>query len=141
MNRRRCAVAAALVLSWIFAAHTEAATGRAECDSFPSKILSRAVPYCVLLPPSYDTDKTRRYPILYFLHGLGDNEQMFLHPGGWDIVQDLWESNKLGEYLIVTPAGGTSFFINSKDGRTRYEDFLVQEFLPFIEGRYRVQPG
>lgn len=123
------------------AAMPAAGAARGECRSAPSKILDRAIPYCILLPPSYDADKTRRYPILYFLHGLGDNEQMFLHSGGWDLVQDLWESGKLSEYLIVTPAGGTSFFIDSKDGRTRYEDFLVQEFLPFIEAHYRVHAG
>lgn len=130
-----------LLLCLVAAAMPASAAARGECRTAPSKILGRAVPYCILLPPSYDADKTRRYPILYFLHGLGDNEQMFLHSGGWDLVQDLWESGKLGEYLIVTPAGGTSFFINSKDGRTRYEDFLVQEFLPFIEGHYRVHAG
>jgi S-formylglutathione hydrolase FrmB len=114
---------------------------RGECRTAPSRILGRTVPYCILLPPSYDADKTSRFPVLYFLHGLGDNEQMFFHSGGWDLVQDLWESKVLGEYLIVTPAGGESFFINSEDGRTRYEDFLVQEFLPFIEGHYRVRAG
>jgi S-formylglutathione hydrolase FrmB len=117
------------------------AAARGECRSTPSRILGRAVPYCILLPPSYDGDKTSRFPILYFLHGLGDNEQMFLHSGGWDLVQDLWESKQLSEYLIVTPAGGESFFINSSDGRTQYEDFLVREFLPFIEKNYRVRAG
>ena len=117
------------------------AAARGECRTAPSRVLGRSVPYCILLPPSYDADKTRRFPILYFLHGLGDNEQIFLHSGGWDLVQDLWESKQLGEYLIVTPAGGESFFINSHDGHTRYEDFLVEEFLPFIEGHYRVQAG
>ena len=130
-----------LLLCLVAAAMPASAAARGECRTAPSKILGRSVPYCILLPPSYDADKTRRYPILYFLHGLGDNEQMFLHSGGWDLVQDLWESGKLGEYLIVTPAGGASFFINSKDGRTRYEDFLVQEFLPFIEEHYRVHAG
>ena len=133
--------AAFVLLLSVMAAMPAAGAARGECRVAPSKVLGRAVPYCILLPPSYDTQKSRRYPILYFLHGLGDNEQMFLHSGGWDLVQDLWESGKLSEYLIVTPAGGTSFFIDSKDGRTRYEDFLIQEFLPFIEGHYRVQPG
>jgi len=41
----------------------------------------------------------------------------------------------------VTPAGGASFYINSRDGNQRYEDFLLQEFLPSIEKRYRVQTG
>jgi S-formylglutathione hydrolase FrmB len=90
-----------------------------------------------LLPPSYDTEKTRRYPILYLLHGLGDNEQMLIHSGGMNLVEDLWEQNQLGEFLIVTPAGGASFYINSHDGKRRYEDFFLQEFMSGIEKRYR----
>lgn len=117
------------------------ATGRAECVSLPSKILDRTVPYCVLLPPSYDAEKTRRYPVLYLLHGLGDNEQMLVHSGGMNLVQDLWEQHQLGEFLIVTPAGGTSFYINSHDGKRRYEDFFLQEFMPGVEKRYRALSG
>src|SRR5665213_1994575 len=54
------------------------ATGaaRTDCFSVKSQILGRSVPYCVLLPPSYDVEKTRRYPALYVLHGLGDNDHM-----------------------------------------------------------------
>jgi S-formylglutathione hydrolase FrmB len=118
-----------------------AANGRIECNSLPSKILARRVNYCVVLPPSYDTDKTRRYPVLYFFHGLGDDEQMFIHGGGFNLVQDLWERGQIGEFLIVTPNAGATFYVNSRDGKVRYEDFLVQEFLPGIESRYRIRPG
>ncbi|MGB7282613.1 MAG: alpha/beta hydrolase-fold protein [Candidatus Acidiferrum sp.] len=115
------------------------ATGRAECVSLPSKILGRPIPYCVLLPPSYATEKTRYYPVLYLLHGLGDNEQMLVHSGGMNLVEDLWEQHQLGEFLIVTPGGGTSFYINSRDGRHRYEDFFLREFIPGVEKRYRAE--
>ena len=118
-----------------------AASGRVECNSLPSKILARRVPYCVLLPPSYDADKTRQFPILYFFHGLGDDEQMFVHTGGFNLVEDLWERKELGEFLIATPAAGATFYINSNDGKVRYEDFLVQEFLPAIEKRFRAGTG
>jgi S-formylglutathione hydrolase FrmB len=118
-----------------------AATGRIECNSFPSKILAHPVNYCVILPPSYDADKSRKYPVLYFFHGLGDNEQMFIHAGGFNLVQDLWERGQLGEFLIATPNAGNSFYINSHDGNVRYEDFLIREFLPGIEARYRTRPG
>jgi S-formylglutathione hydrolase FrmB len=117
------------------------AAGRIECDSLPSKILAKPVNYCVILPPSYDADKTRRFPILYFFHGLGDNEQMFIHGGGFNLVQDLWERGQIGEFLIVTPNADATFYINSRDGKVRYEDFLVQEFLPGVETRYRTRPG
>jgi S-formylglutathione hydrolase FrmB len=117
------------------------ATGRVECNSLPSRVLSRSVPYCVVLPPSFDTDKARRFPVLYFLHGLGDNEQTFVHSGAWNLVDDLREKGELRDFLIATPDGGASFYINSKDGKERYEDFLLQEFFPFIEKRYRVTAG
>jgi S-formylglutathione hydrolase FrmB len=120
---------------------TLAATGRVECSSLPSKILSQPVPYCIILPPSFDTDKSRQFPILYFLHGLGDNEQSFIHTGAWNLTEDLRDTGKIKEFLIATPHGDASFYINSKDGKTRYEDFLLQEFFPFIEKRYRAAPG
>jgi S-formylglutathione hydrolase FrmB len=115
------------------------AAGRAECRSVASKILGHGVGYCAILPPSYDADKARRYPVLYFLHGLGENEQVLVNSGGMNLVDDLWEQNQLGEFLIVTPAAGRSFNINSRDGKVRYEDFLVREFIPAIERRYRVR--
>ncbi len=106
-----------------------------------SRILGDSVPYCALLPPSYDSQKTRRYPVLYYLHGLGDNEQMLLRSGGMNMIQDLWEHGEIGEFVIVTPRAGSSFYLNSRDGRYRYEDFFLQEFMPYIEGRYRIRPG
>jgi putative tributyrin esterase len=129
------------LLAAITSTSATAATGRVECNSLPSKILAHPVNYCVILPPSYDTEKTRKYPVLYFFHGLGDNEQMFIHTGGFNLVEDLWERGQLDEFLIATPNAGASFYINSRDGKTRYEDFLVQEFLPGIEARYRSKPG
>lgn len=45
------------------------------------------------------------------------------------------------EFVIATPAGGASFYIDSKDGKVRYEDFMLREFFPFIERKYRVSPG
>src|SRR5258707_39337 len=43
---------------------------RGEARAMQSKIMGRAVRYSALLPPSYDADLTRRYPVLYYLHGL-----------------------------------------------------------------------
>jgi S-formylglutathione hydrolase FrmB len=117
------------------------ASGRAECNTIPSKILGRNVPYCIVLPASFDADKAKRFPILYELHGLGDNEQFLVHSGLWNLVEDLWEGGKMKEFVIATPAGGASFYIDAKDGKVRYEDFMLREFLPFVERKYRVSPG
>jgi S-formylglutathione hydrolase FrmB len=139
---RRCAIAPVLLVSLfaslLFGSMARAA-GRAECRSLPSKILARAVAYCVLLPPSYDEEKARRFPALYFLHGLGENEQALLNSGGWNLIQDLWEQKKIHEFVVAAPDGDRTFYINSSDGRVRYEDFLIREFLPAIERRYRIR--
>jgi S-formylglutathione hydrolase FrmB len=124
-----------------FPQFVSAVPARIECNSLPSKILAHPVNYCMVLPPSYDAYKTRKFPILYFFHGLGDNEQMFIHGGAFNLAQDLWERGQIGEFLIATPNADATFYINSRDGKVRYEDFLVQEFLPGIESRYRVAPG
>ncbi|MGC2420770.1 MAG: alpha/beta hydrolase family protein [Candidatus Acidiferrales bacterium] len=139
MNRRRAFAAVLLILGCGAIVPTARAAGRAECRSVPSAILRRAVPYCVLLPPSYDAEASRRYPVLYFLHGLGENEQILLTSGGWNVIQDLWQQKQIGEFLIATPSADRSFYINSRDGRARYEDFFIHEFLPFIEGHYRIR--
>jgi S-formylglutathione hydrolase FrmB len=138
IDRRLSLAALCFLIAPIFAS---AASGRVECNSLQSKILARRVPYCVLLPPSYDADKTRQFPILYFFHGLGDDEQMFVHSGGWNMVEDLWERKELGDFLIATPAAGATFYINSHDGKVHYEDFLVREFLPAIEKKFRGRAG
>jgi S-formylglutathione hydrolase FrmB len=114
-----------------------AAQGRVECDAVPSAILRHPVRYCVLLPPGYETQTTRRYPVLYFLHGLGDDEQALVTSGAWEIEEGLRQSGKIGDMLIAAPAGGRSFYINSQDGKVRYEDFFIREFIPAIEHRYR----
>jgi S-formylglutathione hydrolase FrmB len=141
MNSVRGAAAATLVLCCLVPARLYGARGRAECLAVSSKILGYAVPYCVLLPPSYDAEKARRFPVLYLLHGLGDDEQMLIHSGGFNLIEDLWERHQIGDFLIATPAGGASFYINSRDGRNRYEDFFLQEFVSQIEKRYRAKPG
>jgi S-formylglutathione hydrolase FrmB len=117
------------------------ASPRVECRSMQSKLLNHRIQYCVLLPPSYDSDKARRYPAVYFLHGLGQNEQAMIDSGGWNLTQDMWEQTQIGEFLIVAPDGDRSFFINSRDGKHPYEDFFVEELLPFIDAHYRTKEG
>jgi S-formylglutathione hydrolase FrmB len=133
MLLRTMVIAGVLVAAAVFAA----GQSRVECDAVPSAILQRPVRYCVMLPASYDAQKTRSFPVLYFLHGLGDNEQALFSSGAWEIAERLRKTAALGEFLIVTPDGGRSFYINSRDGKVRYEDFFFREFLPAIERRYR----
>lgn len=113
------------------------AASRTECRTMRSENLGRAVRYCAILPASYDADTSRRYPVLYYLHGLGDNESSLVRFGGWELVERLQEKKQIGEFLIIVPDGGRTFYINSRDGKTRYDDFFIKEFIPGMEKRYR----
>jgi S-formylglutathione hydrolase FrmB len=121
------------------------AQSRIDCGALNSKILKQVVHYCVYLPAGYDAGASQhppqRYPVLYFLHGLGDNEQTLFNSGGWTLLDDLRNQHKMGDFLIVAPEGRRSFYINSADGSVRYNDFFLQEFLPHVEGTYRIRPG
>jgi len=115
------------------------AQSRIDCDALKSHILGETVHYCVLLPPSYDSAPAKRYPVLYFLHGLGENEQTLFKTAGWNLIEDLRQQHKIGDFLIVTPEAKASFYVNSADGKVRYSDFFLQEFIPYIEGKYRIR--
>ena len=51
------------------------------------------------------------------------------------------KQHKMGDFLIASPEGRRSFYINSADGSQRYNDFFIQEFIPRIESKYRTQSG
>lgn len=117
--------------------------GRIDCNALQSHIVGESVHFCVMLPPDYDAatagHSPRRYPVLYFLHGLGDNEQALFKGGGWDLIQDLRQKGQASDFLIVAPEGRRSFYINSADGRVSYSDFFIREFIPYIESHYSIR--
>jgi len=77
--------------------------------------------------------------VLYFLHGLGENEQALFKMGGWGLVEDLRRQHKITDFLIVTPEAKATFYVNSANGKMRYNDFFLHEFMPLIESKYRVR--
>jgi len=93
-----------------------AAQSRIDCSALNSHILNQVVHYCVYIPEGYDAGATqrppKRYPVLYFLHGLGDNEQTLFNSGGWTLLADLRSKHKMGDFLIVAPEGKRTFYIN-----------------------------
>ena len=120
-----------------FLSNPAIAQSRVDCSTVQSAILHRPIPYCVVLPPSFETDKTKKFPVLYYMHGIGDNEQSLVNIGGWNLYDDLLRKKKVGEFILAAPAGYATFFINSRDGKISYEDFFLKEFMPAIEKKYR----
>ncbi len=138
MTKFRHSVSLLFVLATLFPPLLNA-QGRAECSVVQSQILARPVRYCAFLPASFGQDKTRQYPVVYYLHGLGDNEQSLLNMGGWDLIDQLRRDGKIGDFIVLAPSAGHTFYINSENGKVRYEDFLLKEFMPRMEKKYRVE--
>jgi S-formylglutathione hydrolase FrmB len=112
--------------------------GRVQCGSVKSQYMPASVAYCALLPPSYDKDPARKFPVLYYLHGLGGDQSFLVTTGGWNMIDDAWEQKRLAEFVIITPQADNSFYINDRSGRTKYDDFFIRDFVPQMEKRFRI---
>ncbi|MBI4456922.1 MAG: hypothetical protein HY644_13635 [Acidobacteria bacterium] len=114
--------------------------GTVEFKSVDSQVLAQAVNYAIYLPASY-ADGKNSYPVIIFLHGLFEDERRWAEKGGKEVLDRLIAEKKMGEVVLAIPDGGRSFYTNAFDGGKKYEDFLVREFVPFVESHYRVKPG
>jgi len=115
----------------------QAAPAGVEYGSLPSEALGKELKFAIQLPPPYQTDTKRRYPVLYFLHGMNGNEREFERRGVAAAISKLRDDGKIGEFIIVSPAGENSFYLNAKNG-VRYEDAIIKDLIPYIEKTYRV---
>ena len=110
-----------------------------ESLTIDSKILGKQVHYTIYLPFDYETSD-RYYPVLYLLHGYTDNDMGWIQFGEAHLIADeLIARREVPPMIIAMPDGGVSFYINNFDNSVRYEDFFMQEFMPYIEKTYRIR--
>ena len=106
-----------------------------------SKILKAERKYAIYLPPDYESSK-RDYPILYLLHGAGDDHTGWVQYG--EVLQIADKEINVGNstsMIIVMPDAqtGKKGYFNSFSEKWNYEDYFFNEFIPFIEKKYRVK--
>jgi enterochelin esterase-like enzyme len=109
--------------------------------SIPSKILKMDRKYAIYLPGDYETSG-RSYPVLYLLHGAGDDQSGWVQFGEVKNIADkAIQEGKCTAMIIVMPDGNTGQrgYFNSPKGDWNYEDFFFQEFMPTIEKTYRIR--
>lgn len=119
-----------------------AQTGKVS-DNFtlPSKILKGDRKYAIYLPPDYETSQ-RSYPVLYLLHGAGDDQTGWIQFGEvLNIADKAIREGKATPMIIVMPDANTGRrgYANDIKGEWRYEDFFFQELIPFVEKTYRAK--
>ena len=132
--------AALVLLAFTSRSYSQIAHGTVqEGITIDSKALGKPVRYTVYLPPDYESSH-RLYPVVYLLHGYTDNDTGWLQFGEANRLADEGiASGAIPPMILVMPDGGVSFYINNFDNSLRFEDFFTKEFIPFIEGKYRIR--
>jgi len=99
----------------------------------------------IYLPPGYQASGSKRYPVLYLLHGFGSNPRAWFSTGQFafnitPILDELMTSGKVREMIIVAPNGtnafGGSFYVNSA-ASGNWEDFIVRDVVGYVDSNYR----
>ncbi|WP_419190072.1 alpha/beta hydrolase [Stieleria marina] len=106
-----------------------------------SEILDGDRHYAVYLPPGYSTSQ-RSYPVLYLLHGSGDDQTGWIQFGEVQHIADKSVADgKATPMVIVMPDADTGRrgYFNDIRGDWDYEDFFFKELIPHIENTYRVK--
>jgi enterochelin esterase-like enzyme len=110
-----------------------------EEQTVKSSILKRNVKYTIYLPADYET-ANRSYPVVYLLHGYSDDNTGWLQFGEINRYADkAIAEGTIPPMIIVMPDAQTSWYINSYDGKEKYEDFFIKEFMPYVEKAYRIK--
>jgi enterochelin esterase-like enzyme len=109
--------------------------------SMTSKILKMERKFAVYLPPDYESSE-RSYPVLYLLHGGGDDQTGWIQFGEvLHIADKAINEGKATPMVIIMPDAntGTRGYSNNATGSWRYEDFFFEELMPFVEKKYRIK--
>ncbi len=132
------AISAALMITCMIAAQNGKVMDNL---SMQSKIMKMERKYSIYLPPDYETS-SRSYPVLYLLHGYGDDQAGWVQFGEvLHIAGKAINEGSATPMIIVMPDAktGRSGYVNDMAGEWRYEDFFFDEFMPFIEKTYRIR--
>lgn len=109
--------------------------------SMKSKLLHMDRKFAIYLPPDYETSQ-RTYPVLYLLHGGGDDQTGWVQFGEVQNITDkAIREGMATAMIIVMPDANTGRrgYFNDVKGDWRYEDFFFQELMPYIEKNYRTK--
>jgi putative tributyrin esterase len=97
-----------------------------------SKLMTREMPYRIILPKNYAASKTEKFAVLYLIHGLTG------HFNDWADKTKLKDYAANYNYIIVMPEGDNGWYSDSATvANDKYESYIVQELLPEIDKNYR----
>lgn len=117
-----------------FAALAQA--GEVFLETFRSATLGRDYKYTIYLPDSYAKD-TKRYPVLYLLHGAGGDEAEWLAKGGVRETMDaLIARDQIQPMIVIMPGHTQAWWVDG--AKEKAETAFFKEVMPHAEGKYRI---
>ncbi|QGJ69275.1 Esterase [Planctomycetales bacterium 10988] len=105
-------------------------------ELFDSELAGEKVSYLIYLPPGYEEARDQRYPVVYWLHGIGGSQQGV--PRMASRMTEAIRAGKLSPMIVVYVNGMIrSSYVDSKDGKMPVESVAIQELIPYIDANYR----
>lgn len=104
-----------------------------------SNVLRQWRQFYLYTPPGYDTQANDKFPVLYILHGGGEDERGWAAQGKTDLILDnLIAEKKAKPMLVVMPDGNMPSSGFNENSLKMFERELKESLIPFVEKNYRV---
>jgi enterochelin esterase-like enzyme len=110
--------------------------GQVMGTSIPSRHMNGELKFHLYLPPCYDQDATRRYPVLYLIHGQSFNDDQWVRLGAPPAADQLIASG-MPPFIIVMPYDKYHYRQPATDP---FDEAVIEELIPFIDLTYRTLP-
>lgn len=133
--------------------------GTVRTDTVWSQSLGIKKAVRIYLPPSYASNRAKRYPVLFYLHGLGGNEENWTNAGKLDVTMDSLVASGKAEAVIVMPDGDDGWWTTAnmfadvpgcRADTTRkesadtycvpwlhYDDYVARDLVAYVDRQYR----
>jgi enterochelin esterase-like enzyme len=111
-------------------------TGQIVDDMYRSGVNGTDQNFIVYLPPCYDAT-TRRYPVLYLIHGAYDDDTHWESLGLFEAMDRGLQAGRLAPAIIVLPSSDQDLYTNTSGGADSYESQIVDELVPLVDSLYR----
>ena len=110
-------------------------TGSLEKGIIKTAQLDKPMTYTVYLPPCYTFDQTRRYPVLYLLHGQNSTEEQWIRVGAVSAADQIINTEQTPPFMIVFPFD----YSYKQPAEYRFEQVFTDLLIPQIDASYRTQ--
>ncbi|NLG71981.1 MAG: esterase family protein [Chloroflexi bacterium] len=110
--------------------------GEMVVDQLRTSLLPLPLEYRVYLPPCYQEEPERRYPVLYLIHGQSYTDDQWDRLGADEAVDRLVAEGEVSPFIIVMPRDRNW----AQPSQDPFGQVVVEELIPFIDENYRTLP-